>query len=149
MLQYYTENKSDLFSTQFPVIVHGTNCHGVMGAGVARVVAEKYPDVYGWYKAVCANGDFQLGGCQLLYSAVGKKWIANLATQYDLGSDARLSAVEVSLHNLAIKLNKINVGSVAMPMIGCGIGGLNWTDVSKLVKRFAKQNEIQTAVHYL
>lgn len=146
---FYTEIQGDLFETDSPVIAHGCNCRGVMGAGVAKIVAQKYPDVRRIYKNLCSEDKFQLGYCQLIYSQFGSKIIANLGTQYYPGADARLNAIEMALENLGIQLKAFDINEVALPMIGCGIGGLKWEDVSVIVKKFAETHKIKTTVYYL
>lgn len=36
--------KADIFTTDCDIIVHQVNCYGVMGAGIAKQVKERYPD---------------------------------------------------------------------------------------------------------
>ena len=43
----------DIFDSNADAIVHQVNCQGVMGAGVARQVRDKYPNVYVEYRALC------------------------------------------------------------------------------------------------
>ena len=45
--------KADIFTTDCDIIVHQVNCYGVMGAGIAKQVKERYPDVYDIYKSLC------------------------------------------------------------------------------------------------
>ena len=70
LFNYYS---GDVFSSGAQVIVHQVNCMGVMGSGVARIVREKYPEVYLEYKKAVETLEGNcLGGCLL----VGR--IANL-----------------------------------------------------------------------
>ena len=47
----------DIFDTDCDIIVHQTNCQGVMGHGIALQVKEKYPSVYERYKACCEQAE--------------------------------------------------------------------------------------------
>jgi O-acetyl-ADP-ribose deacetylase (regulator of RNase III) len=41
----YSERQGDLFAaTDLDGIAHGVNCHGQMGAGIAKIIREKYPE---------------------------------------------------------------------------------------------------------
>ena len=42
--------KGDLLTTDADIIVHGCNCQGVMGSGVAKQIKEKFPNAYTIYK---------------------------------------------------------------------------------------------------
>lgn len=145
--KFYSEVKGDLFSCSEDYILHGTNLRGKMGAGVAAIVARKFPNACAIYQKACNQRTVQLGS-SLICPRENGKIIVNLFSQRELGADARLSAVEVALDNLSEQLHAMDA-EVAMPMIGCGIGGLNWLDVSPLVQKFAAVNKIKTVVYYL
>ena len=52
----------NLLDTELTFIVHQVNCQGVMGAGVARQIKEKFPKAWENYKAdLAAYGDLNLG----------------------------------------------------------------------------------------
>lgn len=53
--------KGDLLETDAPVIVHGCNCQGVMGSGVAKQIKEKYFTVYEIYRKIYENQGLELG----------------------------------------------------------------------------------------
>lgn len=44
------EVKGNLLDAKEHYIMHGVNCLGVMGAGVAKAIADKYPRVFSTYK---------------------------------------------------------------------------------------------------
>ena len=45
----------DLLQSNLPLIAHQTNCLGVMGAGIARSIKNKWTDVYTQYANFCKN----------------------------------------------------------------------------------------------
>lgn len=72
----------DLFSTDCEVIAHQVNCMGEMNSGVAKIVREKYPEVFDEYKLSVNNLNNKcLGGCLLVKCRDGKH-IANIFGQY-------------------------------------------------------------------
>lgn len=44
------------------IIVQQVNCQGVMGAGLAKQICQKYPSVYEHYSGVCGTADKSLLG---------------------------------------------------------------------------------------
>lgn len=65
---------------------HGVNLAGVMGSGIARSIAERWPEVLASYTAACRSGELVLGGYQRLVLGDGTV-LYNLATQVDQGAD--------------------------------------------------------------
>jgi O-acetyl-ADP-ribose deacetylase (regulator of RNase III) len=107
-----------------------------MGAGIAKTIREKFPKVYDEYKQVCEIG--LNPGDVFVYSENGKV-IVNLATQYMPGPNATYEAVALSLMRLsrgASRPEKIaKYGrKIAIPEIGCGIGGLEWPVIEQIIK---------------
>ncbi len=126
------ERNGDIFNTTARFIGHGVNCKGIMGAGIAKTVREKFPQTYLEYKAVCDVG-FSPGS----YFAYveNDKVIVNLASQNMPGPDARYEWVFLSLLRFARDLTQRSGGGVvAIPEIGCGIGGLHWLVVKSIIE---------------
>lgn len=134
-----------------PVIGHGVNCRGVMGAGVAAIVRERFPEAYTAYIRACRSYRHQtewwfnnshrspVGKAQLvtctetldLYSVT----IANMFTQVNPGPDARLHHITKAIRSTLDRTIKDSKAAqlmpppVVIPMIGAGIGGLDRDDV--------------------
>ncbi|WP_223249514.1 macro domain-containing protein [Bacillus sp. NMCN6] len=67
------------------IICHQVNCKGVMGAGLAKQIKSKYPNVHKEYKQLCTEqGDDLLSSVQLITTNDGKT-IANLFAQTGYG----------------------------------------------------------------
>ena len=127
------KRNGDLFTTDLTVIGHGVNTVGVMGAGVARVVRYKFPETYKAYVKGC-HLNIITPGVSMPGPKENGKIIMNIASQKLPGADAKLSwlatAVECAID---ICQNSFNIHSMAIPQIGCGIGGLEWPDVEKIL----------------
>jgi O-acetyl-ADP-ribose deacetylase (regulator of RNase III) len=124
----------DLFNTQCQTILHNANNLGVMGAGFAKQLKEKYPENFEYYKSQCSISH---GGDVIFWNGriLGKpKSIFNLIGQTQLGPHARLDFIKMGLIRTKVICDKFRIQSLAMPLIGTGIGRLNWNDVEKLVK---------------
>lgn len=119
----------DLLKSDEPVIAHGCNTRGAMGAGIARQVANTYPDVEIWYRKQCSNHEFVLGSVQPIWTRKGgvERLVINLGTQDRPGADATPWGIFLSFANLAEQMERIDVPRVAIPRIGAGIGGLSWS----------------------
>lgn len=141
-----THIKGDLFAANERAIAHGCNCHGVMGAGVARIVAQMFPWVFTTYKQAVDLRQFYPGVAQpvVCYSEIldGRKvnrpvqestTVYNLATQNAPGANAKIDYVMGSLLNMKRHMDFVGNERIAMPKIGAGIGGLNWAITEQII----------------
>lgn len=147
------EKNGDVFTTTATYIGHGVNCRGVMGAGIAKTIRERFPQVYNEYKWVCNSALGLAPGSYFVYPENGKL-IVNLATQANPGPDATYEWVFTSLlrfSQAAVSKIKKNGNKVAIPELGCGIGGLEWPVVKKIIEAVeAAVPEIEYEVwHYV
>lgn len=124
--------KGDLFDAPEPALAHGCNTQGLMGAGIAKVFANKYPEMYRHYVGLCAMRLFSVGSVLTWHAP--DRIVFNLGTQINPGADARLFAIHIALSNMAGLAVDMELSSVGIPMIGCGIGGLTWGDVGPCVR---------------
>lgn len=136
MIEYVT---GDLLKSAEIDIAHGCNTAGVMGAGIARVIAEMHPEVRHTYQRRCVKTrDFVLGTAQPVIVPISQhnasmRTIWNLGTQRNPGADATLWGIMLSFGNMFEQMVAWQVDRVAIPRIGCGIGGLKWDDVARTI----------------
>lgn len=142
--------KSDLFEVKADAYAHGVNCVGKMGKGIALEFKKRWPEMYTKYQAWCKKraiyvGEYGFIGEKMFYKGDGIV-IANLFIQGKAMSNcAKYWAIEKSLIEFAYWLGtKWTMGniaddyksikSIAMPYIGCGIGGLHKDGVEAIVR---------------
>lgn len=150
-----TINKNIIFATE-NIIAHGCNCQGKMGSGVAKAIRARWPAAYTQYKGYYdsrSNG-LPLGLAQIVAvefsNNTATKFIANCMTQQYYGKDgkvyASLEAIKSSLTEVADFASKYNY-SVALPPIGCGLGGLNWKEVGPIVEKIFDDAGVEFQVY--
>ena len=123
----------DLLESGEAVIAHGCNTQGFMGAGIAKAVADKYPEAERTYRVLCRYGDFIVGTAQKVEMPEEGVIVFNLGTQEFPGRNATYWAVMLSVGNMFERCRKDGIKRVAIPRIGCGIGGLEWPTVEWLI----------------
>ena len=129
----------DLFEYEGEAIAHGCNTKGLMGAGIAKIVAERYPEVHRFYVKSCgpyvpACDLFVPGDAQVILVDAQDRFVVNLATQDHPGAHATYWWVMLSMANMFERLRLLEIDAVAIPRIGCGIGGLKWHGVEEVIK---------------
>jgi O-acetyl-ADP-ribose deacetylase (regulator of RNase III) len=135
------EKTGNIFDTTADAIGHGVNCRGVMGAGIARQFREKYPDMYKQYRLQCDMFLLEPGGC-MPWLTDDHKIILNLASQNEPGADARIDWLAGAVEDAVHALHDVGYKILALPQIGCGIGGLQWSDVLPALEDAAKLTSV-------
>jgi O-acetyl-ADP-ribose deacetylase (regulator of RNase III) len=130
-----TLKTGDILDTDTQAIAIPVNAIGVAGAGLALVAARRWPYWAESYKAACALGDIeQVGDVELTRNLdAGPEWIISVATKGHWQEKSTLPGVMTGLQNLAIALRDYRIRSLALPALGCGLGGLPWNDVRALI----------------
>lgn len=138
MLQY---KKGDVTDANEQVIAHGVNCMGHFGSGVAGAIKRKHPYVRNQYLSL---SEHILGTCQFV-KYDNRVWV-NAHTQEDKGYDGKAYADLTAIANCLIEINEYmqlyKLTTIAMPKIGCGLGGLEWDEVNILVDELLKDYEV-------
>lgn len=156
--------KGDIFFSQAEIICHQVNCRGVMGAGIARAVRDRYPGIYETYKSICdgfcADGRSSelLGYAMILETEEGSgKYIANLFAQdgYRRGPNDRTvytnyEALAKAVDDLAKTAAAYHIKTVAIPLnMGCGLAGGDWNKVKEILKNSFQNSPVDLEIWQL
>ena len=137
--------KGDLLEQRVDAIVNTVNTVGVMGKGIALQFRRKWPANYKAYEAACKRKEvvpckmfvFDNGGL------VEPKYIINFPTKRHWRQPSRMSDIECGLVDLIAQVKALKIMSIAIPPLGCGNGGLNWSDVKPRIEAaFEKLPEV-------
>lgn len=126
---------TSIFESRARALVNPVNCRGVMGAGLAKAFREQYPGLEYAYKRACTSKTLFLGTCHgeptrlFTWPRTKDQAIICLPTKDHWTEHSRLDGVTAGLLALRTELLAREWGSVALPMLGCGLGGLNREDV--------------------
>lgn len=126
--------KGNVLDIEEGIIVHGCNGHGVMGAGIALQIKNRFPNAFEVY----AESNLKLGSVSVA-KINDRKFIANAITQKSTGFGKQVSydAIEecfiqvVRLHEIIQE--KGHFLPICFPMIGAGLGGGNWNVIEKII----------------
>jgi len=124
----------DIFRSTCEVIVNPVNTQGVMGAGLAKKFKKRYPEYANFWKVFCKDNRLE-GGYVNFYEGARFGLIASFATKEDWRNSSKIEWIDVGLKSLAQQMTTLGLFSVALPKIGCGLGGLSWTSVEPLIQQ--------------
>jgi O-acetyl-ADP-ribose deacetylase (regulator of RNase III) len=128
----------NIFEADTQGIVNPVNCVGVMGAGLAKKFKQFYPDMFEAYKEQCTKGELQPGTIftwvvDLWGEPVSAHYIFNFPTKKHWRDPSTISYIRSGLTTLVKVMKRHDVHSVALPALGCGLGGLEWPEVKDLI----------------
>ena len=129
MIQYCHGN---LFEADAEALVNPVNTQGAMGKGLALAFKKMFPENFEAYAEACQSGHVKTGKKFITEqkALIGPRWIINFPTKQHWRDPSRLEWIEEGLADLKKILIEQQIQSVAVPPLGCGLGGLDW----KLVK---------------
>jgi O-acetyl-ADP-ribose deacetylase (regulator of RNase III) len=128
MIEY---KKGDILHEDAEALVNTVNCVGIMGRGIALQFKNAFPENFRSYVAACERNEVQPG--QLLVFKTGRltnpKYIINFPTKRHWRGKSRIEDIDAGLIALANEIRSRNIHSIAVPPLGSGLGGLDWSDV--------------------
>jgi O-acetyl-ADP-ribose deacetylase (regulator of RNase III) len=144
----FKETIKNLFEAKAEALVNTINRIGVMGKGIAWQFKQKFPaDYFNAYKLACQNGELAIGNVQvyeLKNARTNPHHIINFPTKRHWREQSRIADIERGLQSLVKAVELYGINSIAMPALGCGLGGLDYTEVKPLIeKAFASLTNVE------
>ena len=133
MVEY---KSGDILKEDTEAIINTVNCVGVMGRGIALQFKKVFPNNFKAYAAACKKEEVQPGRMfvyetgQLTYP----RYIINFPTKRHWRGKSRVKDLKTGLKALVKVIRQYNIHSIAMPPLGSGLGGLDWTEVKPLIE---------------
>lgn len=127
--------KGDLLKANVDIIGHQCNCQGSMGAGIAKQIANKFPNVENEYKKLCNSKKPEelLGTCQVVQTY--DQSVANLFGQNRYGRGKRQTDYKALRKSLEELRDNYPDQIIGLPYgIGCGLAGGKWEIVKQLIE---------------
>lgn len=141
MITYIT---GSLFDTAKIAFGHGVNIEGKMGSGIAVPVRNMYPENYRIYLEACNNGTLKPG--MVLPVKDNGKIVLNISSQDKPGPHARLEWLASGLNKARIFCEERGLDGFAIPRIGAGVGGLDWSDIEVIINKLFSESEIELEI---
>lgn len=130
--------QGDILKSKSPVIAHGVGQNDHFTQGLALSLKSEWPALYKDFRHFCHQENPKQGEMWVWAGANGQR-IACLLTQAPSENEgghpgrANISAVTHCLRNLKDFIIKENPKSIAITKLATGVGGLEWSDVEKVL----------------
>src|SRR5437667_5666465 len=129
--------RGNILRADAEALVNTVNCVGFMGRGIALQFKKAYPANYEAYRKACDAGEVQPGRMFIfeLDSMLNPKYVINFPTKRDWRAKSRYEDVESGLKTLIAEVRRLDIHSIAVPPLGCGLGGLDWRKVRPMIEQ--------------
>lgn len=138
--------KGNIFSSQMQTLTNPVNCIGVAGAGLAKSFATRYPEFVPVYQAHCRTGALRVGRPTTCYTN-DERMLLLFPTKDHWKQPSKMAYVEKGLHYLKEHWRDLGIESLAVPLLGAGLGGLPRDQVQGLITRELKGLPIPVEVY--
>ncbi len=118
-------------------LVNTVNCDGFMGRGIAAQFKRAYRDNFLGYEAACKRGEVVPGKMFVFATQqlTNPRFIINFPPQRHWRGMRRMEDIEAGLKALVGEVQERHIESIAIPPLGCGLGGLDWADVRPRIEQ--------------
>ena len=132
-----TCTQGNLLEADVEALVNTVNTVGVMGKGIALMFKERFPANTAAYAEACKAGEVQTGKMFITETGelMGPRWIVNFPTKQHWRAKSQLSWIAEGLVDLRRFIVDSGVSSIAIPPLGAGNGGLDWSRVKALIEQ--------------
>jgi O-acetyl-ADP-ribose deacetylase (regulator of RNase III) len=140
MVEY---KKGDILTENAEALVNTVNCVGIMGRGIALQFKNAYPENFKSYVVACKRNEVQPGRMFVFETGqlTNPRYIINFPTKRHWRGKSRIEDLEAGLVALAEVIQSRKIRSIAIPPLGSGLGGLNWSDVRPRIEKALRRFE--------
>lgn len=134
MIEYRTGN---IVEAEAEALVNSVNCVGFMGRGIALQFKKAWPQNFKAYVTACRRQEVQPGKMFVFEtgSLTNPRYIINFPTKRHWRGKSRIEDIQAGLRALVSEIQRRGIRSIAVPPLGCGLGGLNWSEVRVLIEQ--------------
>lgn len=127
--------KGNILEADADALVNTVNCVGVMGKGLALQFKQAFPANFKAYVTACA-AEAVVPGRMFIFDGgqtTRPRYVINFPTKRHWRDGSRIEDISSGLQALVGDVRRLAVRSIAVPPLGCGLGGLDWRRVRSLI----------------
>lgn len=153
----------DMIFSQMQTLTVSVNTVGVMGGGLAARARDDFPNLYVQFQKRCRSKELTTKTPYLYKDAYaadsqiaddtgrpqinGEKWFLLFATKQNWRNPSKMEYIHDGLQWLKENAVKNGITSLAMPALGCGLGGLRWEEVLPIMCQTLRELDIPCEIY--
>lgn len=139
--------QGNILESQCDALVNPINCTPAMGAGLALQFREAVHGLYASHQALARAGAIQPGRLTLFHWAQRRQTIVGVPTKRHWKDRSLLEDVEAGILELRRLMDDTPaLQSIAIPPLGCGLGGLNPKAVRSILEEAFRSSPKQVTL---
>lgn len=141
--------QGNLLAAETEAVVNTVNTVGVMGKGIALQFKEQFPENFKAYEAACKAGEVRVGSMFVTRTATlaNPRWIVNFPTKQHWRHPTKIEWIVEGLQDLRRFVEEEGIGSISIPPLGCGNGGLRWSRVKQEIEVAFGESGVDVVVY--
>ena len=138
MIEY---KKGDVLAEDVEALVNTVNCVGIMGRGIALQFKNAFPENFRSYAAACKRNEVKPGRMFIFdtNTLTNPRYVINFPTKRHWRGKSRIEDIDSGLIALAEEIKRRKIRSIAIPPLGSGLGGLDWSTVRGHIEAALKE----------
>jgi O-acetyl-ADP-ribose deacetylase (regulator of RNase III) len=133
MADFQFISHGNIFLSFAEALVNPVNCGGTMGKGLAAQFKKRYPENFLIYKKACDEGRMFIGKMLTTWDFDDACYIVNFPTKVNWRNNSEYDWIGLGLLDLKEVIDEVGFSSIAIPALGCGLGGLEWSKVREMI----------------
>lgn len=127
--------QGDILKAEAEALVNTVNCVGIMGRGIALQFRKAFPENFKAYEVACKLNQVKPGKMFIhdLNRLYNPRFIINFPTKRHWKGNSRVEDIKSGLADLIKVVQQHQIRSIAVPPLGCGLGGLDWEEIRPLI----------------
>lgn len=138
--------QGNILKADAEALVNTVNSVGVMGKGIALQFKKAFPENYRAYEKACRNQEVEPGRMLIFETGTmfNPRYIINFPNKRHWREKSRYEYIDAGLQALVEEVQRLGITSIAIPPLGCGLGGLDWKRVRPMIENaFSMLSNVQ------
>ena len=160
------ESTGDIFASGCEALVSPVDASGAQGAGLALAFSKRFSQQTTWYREHARRGFAEAGSVYHVLPKTGDdrldaaRWVLErnrvggraqplvlfATTKLHYRKPSELRWVIGCCQALVDVVAELGIRSIGVPALGCGLGGLSWSDVRPLMLAAARQMQCERVI---
>ncbi len=125
--------QGNMFNAGLDALVNPVNCRGIHGKGLALEFKKRWPGAVQNFTEECRLGQIEPGFVWNEHVGGDPRFLLFFPTKDHWRDPSRLEYIQSGLEDLIEVVQELQITSVGIPALGCGLGGLDWKTVFPLI----------------